>query len=166
MNAWHSLEHYFATLYQLKTFKYRIDVNTMYGTASIITAMMMDAAHTSETLINFNVTTRSYMPEDSKLQSESMTGSLYHIYGKSTCTVSVICLKTNFKVNIQDVGCQQWTALMVQCLDHHWLNRQRQSSCNPSCLGPVYTANDSTQSQQQMKRYASVNPGLPTTQEH
>jgi hypothetical protein len=35
-------------------------------TASIIRAMMMEAVRTSETLVNFNVTTRRYNPEDSK----------------------------------------------------------------------------------------------------
>jgi hypothetical protein len=39
-------------------------------TASIIKAMialMMEAVHTSETLVNFNVTTQRYFPEESKL---------------------------------------------------------------------------------------------------
>jgi hypothetical protein len=38
--------------------------------ASIIKAMftlIMEAVHTSETLVNFNVTTQRYIPEDSKL---------------------------------------------------------------------------------------------------
>jgi hypothetical protein len=35
-------------------------------TASII-ALMMDVVRTSEMSVNFNVTTRRYMPEDSKL---------------------------------------------------------------------------------------------------
>jgi len=30
---------------------------------------MMEAVRTSETSVNFNVTTRRYIPEDSKLQS-------------------------------------------------------------------------------------------------
>jgi hypothetical protein len=34
-------------------------------TASII-ALMMEAVHTSETSVHFNVTTRRYIPEDSK----------------------------------------------------------------------------------------------------
>jgi hypothetical protein len=36
-------------------------------TASII-ALMMEAVSTSETSVNFNVTTRRYIPEDSKLR--------------------------------------------------------------------------------------------------
>jgi hypothetical protein len=31
-------------------------------------ALMMEAVRTSETSVNFNVTTRRYIPEDSKLQ--------------------------------------------------------------------------------------------------
>jgi hypothetical protein len=37
-------------------------------TASIIRAMMMEAVCTSETSVNFNVTTQRYSPEESKLQ--------------------------------------------------------------------------------------------------
>jgi hypothetical protein len=33
-----------------------------------IIAMMMEAVRTSETPVNFNVTTRRYIPENSKLQ--------------------------------------------------------------------------------------------------
>jgi hypothetical protein len=36
-------------------------------TASIIVALMMEAVRTSEMSVNFNVTTRRYIPEDSKL---------------------------------------------------------------------------------------------------
>jgi hypothetical protein len=32
-------------------------------------ALMMEAVRTSETPVNFNVTTRRYIPEDSKLQT-------------------------------------------------------------------------------------------------
>jgi hypothetical protein len=37
-------------------------------TASIIMAMM-EAVRTSETLVHFNVTTRRYIPEDSKIHT-------------------------------------------------------------------------------------------------
>jgi hypothetical protein len=37
-------------------------------TASIFIAMMMEAVRTSETSVSFNVTTRRYIPEDSKVQ--------------------------------------------------------------------------------------------------
>jgi hypothetical protein len=33
----------------------------------VIIALMMEAVHTSETSVNFNVATRRYIPEDSKL---------------------------------------------------------------------------------------------------
>jgi hypothetical protein len=36
--------------------------------ASIIGAMIMETIRTSETSVNLNVTTRRYIPEDSKLQ--------------------------------------------------------------------------------------------------
>jgi hypothetical protein len=38
-------------------------------TAIIIIALMMEAVHTSETSVNFNVTTWCYIPEDSKLHT-------------------------------------------------------------------------------------------------
>jgi hypothetical protein len=44
------------------------DVSEVH-TASIIRAMMMEAARTSETSVNLNVTTRRYIPEDSQLQN-------------------------------------------------------------------------------------------------
>jgi len=37
--------------------------------AMIIIALMMEAVRTSETSVNFNVTTRRYIPEDSKLHT-------------------------------------------------------------------------------------------------
>jgi hypothetical protein len=40
-------------------------------TASIIIALMIDAVRISETSVNFNVTTRLYIPEDSKLQTNA-----------------------------------------------------------------------------------------------
>jgi hypothetical protein len=40
-------------------------------TASIIRAMM-EAVHTSETSVHFNVTARRYIPEDSKLHAVVM----------------------------------------------------------------------------------------------
>jgi hypothetical protein len=38
-------------------------------TASIILALMMDALRTSETSVNFNVTTRRYIAKDSELHT-------------------------------------------------------------------------------------------------
>jgi hypothetical protein len=38
-------------------------------TASIIIALMMEAVRNSETSVNFNVTTRRYISEDSKLHT-------------------------------------------------------------------------------------------------
>jgi hypothetical protein len=35
----------------------------------MINALMMEAVHTAETSVNFNVATRRYIPEDSKLQT-------------------------------------------------------------------------------------------------
>jgi hypothetical protein len=35
----------------------------------VIIALMMEAVRTSETSVNFNVTTRRYIPEDSKLHT-------------------------------------------------------------------------------------------------
>jgi hypothetical protein len=41
--------------------------------ASIIRAMMMEAVLTSKTSVHFNVTTRRYFPEDTKLYFYSVT---------------------------------------------------------------------------------------------
>jgi hypothetical protein len=38
-------------------------------TASIITALMMEAVRTSETSVNINLATRRYIPEDCKLHA-------------------------------------------------------------------------------------------------
>jgi hypothetical protein len=40
---------------------------------SLITALMMEAVRTSETSVNIYLTTRRYIPEDSKLQTETFT---------------------------------------------------------------------------------------------
>jgi hypothetical protein len=37
----------------------------------------MEAVRTSETSVNFNVTTRRYIPEDSKLHNNETSGSVY-----------------------------------------------------------------------------------------
>jgi hypothetical protein len=39
---------------------------------------MMEAVHTSETSVNFNVTTRRYIPEDSKLHIRRRENLKYH----------------------------------------------------------------------------------------
>jgi hypothetical protein len=44
------------------------DVSEVH-TASIIIARMMEAVRTSETSVNTNLTTRRYIPEDSKLHT-------------------------------------------------------------------------------------------------
>jgi hypothetical protein len=38
-------------------------------TKELLIALMMEAVRTSETSLNFNVTTRRYIPDDSKLQT-------------------------------------------------------------------------------------------------
>jgi hypothetical protein len=45
-------------------------------------ALMMEAVQTSGTSVNFNVTTRCYIPEDSKLQQgrNSLSGPKYRAY--------------------------------------------------------------------------------------
>jgi hypothetical protein len=49
-------------------------IRAMRGHEGLI-ALMMEAARTSETLVNFYQTTQSYNPEDSHLRS-------YNIYGR------------------------------------------------------------------------------------
>jgi hypothetical protein len=52
-------------------------------TAYLIQAMLMEAVRTSETSVNFNVTTRRYIPEDSKLHTrrrEDLKSCLYLFY--------------------------------------------------------------------------------------
>jgi hypothetical protein len=51
-------------------------------TASII-ALMMEAVRTSETSVDFNITTRRYIPEDSKLPALP----LYYFYDRSFASV-------------------------------------------------------------------------------
>jgi hypothetical protein len=48
-------------------------------TASTIKAMIMEAVCTSETSVNFNVTTRCYIPEDSKLHTRRRENLKSHI---------------------------------------------------------------------------------------
>jgi hypothetical protein len=48
-------------------------------TASVIRAMMMEAVRTSETSVHFNVTTRRYIPEDSKLHTRRRENLKSHI---------------------------------------------------------------------------------------
>jgi hypothetical protein len=42
----------------------------------IIRAMVMKTVRTSETSVNFNVTTRRYIPEDAKLREQSQLNNL------------------------------------------------------------------------------------------
>jgi hypothetical protein len=48
-------------------------------TASIIIALMMEAVRTSETSVNFNVTTQDNIPEDSKLHTRRRENLNSHI---------------------------------------------------------------------------------------
>jgi hypothetical protein len=48
-------------------------------TASIIRARMMQPVSTSETLVNFNVTTRRYITEDSKFHTRRRENLKSHI---------------------------------------------------------------------------------------
>jgi hypothetical protein len=44
-----------------------VDTSSGFRTLASIIALMMEAVRTSETSVNFNLTTRCYIPEDSKL---------------------------------------------------------------------------------------------------
>jgi hypothetical protein len=48
-------------------------------TASIIIVLMMEAVHTSETSVNFNMTTWRYIPEDSKLHTRCRENLTSHV---------------------------------------------------------------------------------------
>jgi hypothetical protein len=54
------------------------DVSEMQN-GSIIRAMLMEAVRTSETSVNFKVTTRSYIPEDSKLRTRRRENQKSHV---------------------------------------------------------------------------------------
>jgi hypothetical protein len=47
-------------------------------TASIIIALMVETVRTSELLVNFNVTTRRYIPQDSKLHNRRLENPKCH----------------------------------------------------------------------------------------
>jgi hypothetical protein len=83
-------------------------------TAFIIIALIMEAVRTSETSVNFNVNTRRYIPEDSKLhvrRRENLKSHTVNLYGEATlrCTRPFIVLmmeavrtsetSVNFNVN-------------------------------------------------------------------
>jgi hypothetical protein len=53
------------------------DVSDLH-TASIIRALIMEAVRISETSVNFNVTTRHYIPEDSKRHTYRRDNVKYH----------------------------------------------------------------------------------------
>jgi hypothetical protein len=53
--------------------KYRSALTNEHFTEVVRTALMMEAVRTSETSVNFNVTTRRYIPEDSKLRHWLLT---------------------------------------------------------------------------------------------
>jgi hypothetical protein len=59
--------------------------------ASIIIALIMEAVHTSETSVNFNVTTWCYIPEDSKLHTRRRENlkshKILHVLEVSSLTV-------------------------------------------------------------------------------
>jgi hypothetical protein len=44
------------------------DISEVLTASIILITLMMKVVHTSETLVNINVTTWSYIPEDSELQ--------------------------------------------------------------------------------------------------
>jgi hypothetical protein len=55
------------------------EVRTASITSAII-ALIIEAVRTSETSVNFNVTTRRYIPEDSKLYTEQYTREELYSY--------------------------------------------------------------------------------------
>jgi hypothetical protein len=48
--------------------------------ATYIIALMMEAAHTSETSVNIQLRTRQYIPEDSELQETDMFPGCSDVY--------------------------------------------------------------------------------------
>jgi hypothetical protein len=59
-------------------------------------ALMMEAVHTSETSVNLNLTTRRYIPEDSKLQLEPHNWTFTHIQGVQKVTNPMDYLESVF----------------------------------------------------------------------
>jgi hypothetical protein len=55
-----------------------IDIMYLYHIGMHI-ILMMEAVRTSETLVNFNVTTRHYIPEESKLRTRRRENLISHI---------------------------------------------------------------------------------------
>jgi hypothetical protein len=60
-------------------------------TAPIIIAMMMEAVRTSETSDDFNVTTRRYIPEDSKLHTRRRENLKSHLSHRLKCIPFFSC---------------------------------------------------------------------------
>jgi hypothetical protein len=69
--------------------------------AAPITALMMEAVRTTETLVHFNVTTRRYIPEDSKVHNPcyslkvKILGQTPFLYG----TIKI--LVSNFSLHVE-----------------------------------------------------------------
>jgi hypothetical protein len=77
---------------------------------------MMDAVRTYETSVNFNVTTRCYIPENTKLQirrRENLKSHLFHIFYLHKTTQQIIPVSLIPKISFYSAAARNCSAALL-----------------------------------------------------